>query len=159
MSKLDSENRSGFLVYRGNLPGSIGICHLRVLQGDNRLLFLASEMTHNPGPSITNAIEHIWEAIQQEFSSQIKWDKSPMLVEHYSDEAVYGDPSGGDRYAEAFITPGRVIWQARTKLEISLLAGVPVEALKIPVATLTLKPDTLEQEAKHAAQKPHLHLV
>lgn len=160
MSRLDSDNRSGFLVYQGNLPGSIGICHLRILRGDNRLLFLVSELTHNPGPSVTNAIEHIWEAIQQEFASQLgEWDRPPMLVEHYSDEAVYGDASGGNRYAEAFVEPHHVVWQSRTPLEISLLAGIPVDDLEVPVNVLTLKPDMLEQEANHAPRKTHLRLV
>jgi len=160
MFRLDSNHRSGFLVYQGNLPGSIGICHLRIIRGRERLLFLVSELTHNPGPSVTNAIEHIWEAILREFSSLLgEWETPPMLVEHYSDEAVYGDPSGGHRYAEAFVEPHHIIWEARTPLEISLLAGVPVIDLEIPVNVLTLKPDTLEQEAVHAKRKTHLRLV
>jgi len=151
MSRPDADFQDGFLVYGGKMPGSIGICHLRVIAGSWRTVFLASELTHNPGPSVTNAIEGVWWAILTEFPHQAK--QHPLLIEHYNDRAIYGIPEGGDRYAEARVRPGgSVEWYHRSPETIVKTAGIPSASLIIPVDTLTLNPHALEQEARRHAR-------
>ncbi len=155
MSRTDNETESGFLVYEGFMPGAIGVCHLRVIPGTKRTVFLASELSNNPGPSVTNAIKGIWLQIQNKFPGLSK-DK-PLVIEHYNDQAIYGLVGGGNRYAEAQITQENIQWYPRTVDEIVDLAGISKKDLIVKTSTLVVNTRALEREARN--EKPHLYLV
>jgi hypothetical protein len=155
MSRIDNKTESGFLVYEGFMPGAIGVCHLRIIPGTRRTVFLASELSNNPGPSVTNAIKGIWWQIQSEFLVQAK--DNPFIIEHYNDQAIYGLVGGSNRYAEALITQKGVQWYPRTADEIVDLAGVSKKDLIVKTSTLVVNTRALEQEARN--EKPHLYLV
>ncbi|ORJ61309.1 hypothetical protein [Geothermobacter hydrogeniphilus] len=142
MSKPDNEAQSGFLVYAGRFPGSIGICHLRIIPGARRTVFLASELANNPGPSVTNSIENIWKNIQNEFPDLSAHDS--LLVEHYDEKVVYGEVNGRARYDEVCIGTDGVHWRHRSPDEIAELAGIPVSELVVAKEILNLNACALE---------------
>lgn len=155
MSRIDHKTESGFLVYEGFMPGAIGVCHLRIIPGIRKTVFLASELSNNPGPSVTNAIKGIWWQVKNEFPRQAK--DNPLIIEHYNDQAIYGEIGGGNRYAEARITPEGVQWYHRTPDEIVDLSGIAKTDLIVKTSTLIVNTGALEQEARNG--KPHLYLV
>lgn len=155
MSRINHKTESGFLVYEGFMPGAIGVCHLRIIPGTRRIVFLVSELSNNPGPSVTNAIKGIWWQIKCEFPTQAK--DNPLIIEHYNDQAIYGLAGGGNRYAEARITQEGVQWYPRTSDTIADMAGISKMDLIVKTSILIVNTGALEQEARH--EKPHLYLV
>ena len=117
-----------YLSYQGLAPGSTGLCHLRVIRGELRTAFLVSEVRHNPGPSVTNAIEGIWSAVLASFP-QAEWLPDPLLVEHFNDAAVYGTAGREERYAIAYLLPGTTAWKHVTAAEVAILIGCAEEDL------------------------------
>jgi len=128
MFTLDARIRDGYLVFPGFLPGSWGVCHLRIVRGERKTLYLASEIRHNPGPSITNAIQGVWRAIQERYCPS----DHAVLVEHYSDAAVYGDEWLGSRLAKVRIQDGCPFWQHITGEALATEAGCSVADFTVP---------------------------
>ena len=147
MSKSTIRSEAGFLAYEGFMPGSIGVCHLRIIYGSKRVVFLVSELSNNPGPSVTGAIKGIWKQIQKQFPLLAK--EAPLLIEHYNDTAIYGDPEGINRYAEAEITNNGVIhWHHKTIDEIAESADINKKDLIVKTSILTVKTSKLEREVQ-----------
>lgn len=155
MSRSGNKTESGFLVYEGFMPGAIGVCHLRVISGTRRTVFLVSELSNNPGPSVTNAIKGIWWQAQHKFLKQSK--DNPLIIEHYNDQAIYGMIGRGDRYAEARIIQEDVQWHHRTPGSIAIMAGISQKDLIVKTSTLAVNTGALELEARN--EKPHLYMV
>lgn len=128
MSAQDVKTRDRYLVFPGFVPGSWGVCHLRIVRGQRKTLYIASEIRHNPGPSITNAIHGIWRTVQGEHCAS----NNAVLVEHYSDAAVYGDKWPGNRLAIVTIRKGRPSWQHITSKALATAVGCSVANLVVP---------------------------
>lgn len=137
MSKAGDRVRDRYLHYPGFAPDSWGICHLRLIPRPGGALLIASEIRHNPGPSVTNAIEGIWATIREQAPATVLGPR-PLLVEHYNDRAVYGEPQQGERLALVRIGPGRTIWTRVSPEEIVALSGCAPEDLVIPLDRLIL---------------------
>jgi hypothetical protein len=131
--------KDGYLGYEGLAPLAMGFCHLRIVRGTLRTVFLVSEVRHNPGPSVTNAIEGIWSTISTTFLRAFHV-ADPLLVEHYNDEAVYGESGRPPRFAIAFLSPGRTAWKHVSIKELAALAGCPVSVLSPALKLLVLGP-------------------
>lgn len=148
MSRQGARIRDGYLVFLGFVPGIWGVCHLRIVQGRKKTLYLASEIRHNPGPSVTNAIQGIWRAIQEEY----RLPEDALLVEHYSDTAVYGEKWLGNRLATVRIQCGYPSWQHITEEDLAKEVGCSVADLAIPYDRLVLPVQVggkdLEQEGR-----------
>lgn len=138
MSKPGASTQDSYLVYPGLVPLSWGVCHLRVIVKDLGTLLVASEIRHNPGPSVTNAIEGIWTTILKKYPDGALGD-NPLLVEHYNDEAVYGESGLGERLALVRLQKGRTSWRHTTPAEISALVGCALEDLTIPLDRLVIQ--------------------
>lgn len=51
-----------------------GMCHLILAQDDLRYFALATELDHNPGPSVTNAVEELFNQVKERFETeQLEW--------------------------------------------------------------------------------------
>lgn len=131
-----------YLVYPGFVPQSWGICHLRSIVNDFGTLLVASELRHNPGPSVTNAIEGIWATILQTYTPGVLGD-NPLLVVHYNDEAVYGETGLGERLALVRLQKGQALWRHVTSSEIAALVECEPDDLSIPLDRLIIR---LEQK-------------
>lgn len=138
MSKPDDSIQDSYLVYPGFVPRSWGVCHLRMVRRKQGALFVVSEIRHNTGPSVTNAIEGIWATIQKRYPDEAL-GKNPVLVEHYNDEAVYGESGLGERLAFVRVEKGRTNWRHTTPGEIVALVGCSLEDLSIPLSRLILR--------------------
>lgn len=138
MSKPGASIQDSYLVYPGFVPRSWGVCHLRVILKEQGALLMASEIRYNPGPSVTNAIEGVWAAIQKKFPDG-SLGENPLLVEHYNDEAVYGEAGLGERLALVRVQKGRTAWRHTTPGEIAALVGCSPEDLSIPLSQLILR--------------------
>lgn len=140
MSKPDASIHDSYLVYPGIVPLSWGVCHLRMIVKDQGTLLIASEIRHNPGPSVTNAIEGIWTTIM-EASPEGVLGQNPLLVEHYNDEAVYGETGLVERLALVRMQSGQTGWRHTSPAEIAALAGCAPEDLVIPLDRLIIYKD------------------
>jgi len=137
MSKADARVRDRYLHYPGFTPESWGICHLRLIPSPGGALLIASEIRHNPGPSVTNAIEGIWAAIREQISETVLGPR-PLLVEHYNDRAVYGEPQLGERLALVGFEAGKTTWRRVLPREIVALSGCAPEDVVVPLERLIL---------------------
>lgn len=137
MSKPDASIQDSYLVYPGFIPQSWGICHVRLVCTGQGSLVVASEIRYNPGPSVTNAIEGIWCAILKRYPAGILGD-SPLFVEHYNDEAVYGEAGLGERLAMVRLGKGSAAWRHTTPAEIAALVGCAPQDLSIPFERLVI---------------------
>lgn len=63
--------------------GRPGFCHLVAYQDDYSIIVIVTELESNDGVSITNAIEAIETAIENQFSYL---DKQIFLIEHYTND-------------------------------------------------------------------------
>ncbi len=140
MSKPVASVQDSYLVYPGFVPQTWGVCHLRVIAKGQGTLLVASEIRHNPGPSVTNAIEGIWSSILEKYSDEAL-GANPLLVEHYNDEAVYGEKGLGERLAMVRLQKGRTDWRHTTRSEIAALVGCSPEDLSIPLERLVIRVD------------------
>lgn len=134
MSVRGVEIEDGYLVFPGFLPGTWGVCHLRIVRGRKRSLCLVSEIRHNPGPSVTNAIQGIWRRIQEEDCIP----KDALLVEHYSDEAVYEDGLLENRFAVVRTQGGHPFWKHITEDGLARMVGCSTPDLAVPLERLVL---------------------
>jgi hypothetical protein len=137
MSKPDASIVDSYLVYPGIVPSSWGVCHLRMIVKDQGTLLIASEIRHNPGPSVTNAIEGIWTTIMKNSPDGVLGE-NPLLVEHYNDEAVYGEVGLGERLALVRMQKGQTDWRHTSPAEVAALAGCAPEDLAIPLDRLII---------------------
>ena len=145
LNREDNPTRNGFLVYEGFSPGTVGICHLRAIPGKKKTVLLASELTNNPGPSITNSAGAIWYFIFARDLSQGIFPEWALLVEHYNDRAILGLVEGSDRYAIVHIGPEKnVHWSHQSPEKIAELAGISATDLEVDESILCVNPDTLE---------------
>lgn len=138
MSKQDANIQDSYLVYPGIVPSSWGVCHLRLIVKEHGTLLIASEIRHNPGPSVTNAIEGIWTTIVKNYPQAV-FGSNPLLVEHYNDEAVYGESGLGERLALVRMQRGQMIWCHTNPAEITALTGCTLEELEIPLDRLIIQ--------------------
>jgi hypothetical protein len=138
MSKPDASIQDSYLVYPGIVPSSWGVCHLRMIVKEQGTLLIASEIRHNPGPSVTNAIEGIWSTILKTYPESILGN-NPLLVEHYNDEAVYGESGLGERLALVRMQKGQTAWCHTSPAEIAVLTGCVLGDLEIPLNRLIIQ--------------------
>jgi hypothetical protein len=138
MSKADAEFQDGYLVYPGLAPQAWGICHLRLITRREGALVIVSEIRHNPGPSITNAIQGVWSEIRKRFPAETLGPR-PLLVEHYNDLAVYGESGMGERLALVDLDSGGIGWRHLGREELAALSGCAPALLAIPLERLILK--------------------
>jgi hypothetical protein len=138
MSKPDASIQDSYLVYPGIVPSSWGVCHLRMIVKEQGTLLITSEIRHNPGPSVTNAIEGIWSTILKKYPESILGN-NPLLVEHYNDEAVYGEPGLGERLALVRMQKGQTAWCHTNPAEIAVLTGCVLDDLEIPLNRLIIQ--------------------
>lgn len=134
MFRQDASFRDGYLVFLGFVPGSWGVCHLRIVEGRKKTLYLASEIRHNPGPSVTNAAQGIWRAIQEDYCIP----EDALLVEHYSNRVVYGDEWLGNRFATVLVQGIYPSWQHITEEALAREVGCSVADLNVPCDRLVL---------------------
>ena len=138
MSKPGDSVQDSYLVYPGFTPQSWGVCHLRIIPKPPGALLVASEIRHNPGPSVTNAIEGIWSAILKKYPIETLGE-SPLLVEHYHNQAVYGETGQGERWVLVNVQKGKTSWHHTSLEEIVALTGCSPGDLDIPLEQLVLK--------------------
>jgi hypothetical protein len=138
MSKPVVKIQDSYLVYPGFVPQSWGVCHLRLIVNDFHTLLMTSEVRHNPGPSVTNAIEGIWSTILQTYPPGVLGD-NPLLVEHYNDEAVYGETGLGERLTLVTLQKGQTLWRHVTSSEIAGLVKCEPDDLSVPLDRLIIR--------------------
>ena len=86
-----AEVYAGPLRYKGFFEHP-GLCHLRLFEGPTLRVAIVTEIKGNPGASITNAIEHVAEAIEETFDlphvfAGNVWDKASILIEHWDKDS------------------------------------------------------------------------
>jgi len=155
-NREDNPAKNGFLIYEGLSPGAFGVCHLRVIFGEKKIVLLASELTHNPGPSIANSAGAIWYFIFARDLSQGVVPEWALLVEHYNDRAILGLAEGGDRYNIVHIGPENNVHRSHQSPEkIVKLAGISATDLEVDESILCVNPDDLEMELRRDSQLFH----
>lgn len=138
MSNPAASIQDSYLVYPGIVPSTWGVCHLRLIVKEQGTLMIASEIRYNPGPSVTNAIEGIWTTVLKKYSESVL-ASNLLLVEHYNDEAVYGESGLGERLALARIQRGQTIWRHTNLEELAELTGCSPGDLEIPLDRLIIQ--------------------
>ncbi len=71
--------------------GQRGLCHLRILQQEQKTIVIATEIPVNPGKSVTNAAEAIATQAVQEFQLD---PTTTRFIEHYTKESYEGSDEG-----------------------------------------------------------------
>jgi len=103
--KLEPSSKPLALIFSGkvNYKGygrQIAACHLDAYVGPDRKVFIATEIDTNPGCSITNGIEMVADAVEEQFSLGHVFgptsDRTNVLVEHYDNRSYSSHPDRDD---------------------------------------------------------------
>jgi hypothetical protein len=96
------------------------VCRLRLYQARGAPpTAMVTELPGNPGPSITNAAEHIWKALAAALSTP-----SFVMVEHYARETYPGPAREGlPTFDVVTVVDGLPHWRRLTEAERRTLIG------------------------------------
>jgi hypothetical protein len=133
----------GYMAYEGHSPSELGVCHIQIIPGKKKTVFLASELAKNPGPTIAESAQSLWYSFFARDLSRGLSTEWALLVEHYSDSAILG--CGSDHYTLIDIGADNNVQQNRlSKKEIVDLAGICARDLEIDASILRIDPNNFE---------------
>lgn len=87
-------HRDNRFIYQSS-SNRLGVCELKLIDVSGRKVLLVTERCYNPGPSVTNAIEHVVTAAYEKLGDKLPPISMLTVVEHY-DELSYKGGRGGD---------------------------------------------------------------
>ncbi len=126
-------------IYKDAL-GRTGVCKLDVFQlPDGVQVLMATERCYNPGPSVTNAIEHIVHEVYRQLREIINPLEKLIIIEHY-DRLSY---RRGEDCEHRF---DLVTFQRTNPFGEPVWKHMPVERVRELLGDLT--PDSMEEESE-----------
>lgn len=112
--------KSDRMTYRAWPHARESVCEVTTLQANGRTIAIVTEISDNPGPSITNGAEAVNARLVERFGRNV------VHIEHYGPMS-YDSPRRPDSYDLVTIIDGKANWQ-HLKIIAGYLSGDEVPA-------------------------------